>query len=96
MAEGYETRTSDCLRKYTEKGSEWQLEQRIKIICSLLSSWNASAERVNILISSESVCAISVLTNERDKLIVIMDQFRAEGEIYNELLTIDEYSLVVL
>ncbi|MEW8545262.1 MAG: DUF1759 domain-containing protein [Candidatus Thiodiazotropha sp.] len=83
---------SERTRKYTEKGLEWQLEQRTRSIRSLVTKWNASAGRLSILLtkcSTERNFDTNIL-DERDILVSIMTKLREEGEQYTNLSCTDE------
>ena len=85
---------SERTRKYTEKGLEWQLEQRTRSIRSLITKWNASAERLSILLSNchteSEPDSIRNVLDERDNLVSIMAKLREDGEQYTDLIRTDE------
>ena len=92
IADETEQISSDRSRKYTEKGLEWQLEQRVHSICTLITRWNTSAEKLSILLSDihgKIDIQVSVL-NERDQLVRFMRKLREEGEQYRHLLDTDK------
>ena len=92
IADETEPRSSDRSRKYTEKGLEWQLEQRVHSIRTLITRWNASAERLSILLSDiDGKIDIQVsVFDERDQLVSFMRKLREEGEQYRHLLDSDK------
>ena len=75
-------------RKYTEKGFQWQLDQRTKAVRTLISRWNRSSETVSILLSDSK--DISVIMEERDRLVSIMNEVRSEGERLRTLVESEE------
>ena len=85
---------SERTRKYTEKGLEWQLEQRTRSIRSLITKWNASAEKLSILLSNchteSEPDSIRNVLDERDNLVSIMAKLREDGEQYTDLIRTDE------
>ena len=89
-----ELRSSDRTRKYTEKGLEWQLEQRVHTVRNLITKWNSSAKRLSILLSDFSTqdkFDVKVrLLSERDQLVSYMNKLREEDELYRNLLSANE------
>ena len=88
MSEKEAEEISQRKTKYTEKGFQWQLDQRTKAVRTLISRWNRSSEAVSILLSDSK--DISVIMEERDRLVSIMNEVRSEGERLRTLLESEE------
>ena len=94
MADETVPRSSDRIRTYTEKGLEWQLEQRVLSIRTLINKWNASAERLSIFLSDFSTqgkfdTEVSLL-DQRDQMVSYMHKLRDEDQQYRNLLGTNE------
>ena len=93
-ADETEPRSSDRICTYTEKGLEWQLEQRVLSIRTLINKWNASAERLSIFLSDFSTqgkfdTEVSLL-DQRDQMVSYMHKLRDEDQQYRNLLGTNE------
>ena len=77
-------------RKMTEKGFQFNVEQQLHILRSIITKWNESAERLNVLLSDTS--DVSKIKTECDILIAVAKELRTSRDRLRDIVLAQDQS----